>query len=132
MSDTVVPKISAQFSSLPFGSSRTDRELDFSLDVDGRRFATDQARRIFHDELPDWADLFLGKNAQYAHLAESTLGDKAMFVDVWRKVNALRLVIWDGHEEAGTEPPDEIIRDLIGHLFLMLEYRHRGGDNSFA
>lgn len=100
---------------------------DGSVDIHigGSEIATQQAGNIIVEQLPEWLNLFLRKNRQYKHLAEATLGDRAMFVDVWRKVNALKLVIWDGEVEAGTEPPDEIILDLIGHLFLMLEYRAR-------
>lgn len=92
--------------------------------IDYSEMATNQARNIVSVYLPEWLSLFLRKNKQYAHLAEATLGDRAMFVDVWRKVNALKLLIWD-EEDAGTEPTEEIILDLIGHLFLILEYRAR-------
>jgi hypothetical protein len=69
--------------------------------------------------LPNWLKLFEQKNSKYAGLEGNELGAKGKFVDVFRKVRLLKSRLWDGHPVSG-EDNEEVISDLIGHLFLML------------
>ncbi len=86
---------------------------------------TPELRNILAEELPEFLELFIRKNAEYGENAQ-TLGPKGQFADLWRKVGKLKTGLWDGHEERLTsEGVDEILRDLIGHCLLTLQLRSR-------
>lgn len=89
------------------------------------KIATAEAREIVEVLVPEILSLFLDKNSKYRDVRDRyDLGVRGMFPDVNRKVAVLRTRIWDGIETPG-EDTDEIINDLIGHLLLMREHRHR-------
>jgi len=69
--------------------------------------------------VPEWAQLFLQKNAGYGEMHRD-LGEAAQYVDIHRKVMKLRRALWEG-KDIGPESTEEVIKDLIGHLFLTLE-----------
>lgn len=52
--------------------------------------------------------------------AHGSLGSKAEFTHMWRKIHKLKRAMWDGEKLIG-EQPYEIIQDLIGHCFLALD-----------
>jgi len=82
-----------------------------------------QLRDIVMKHLPEWAELFFRKNAEYGENA-SVLGDRGQFADMWRKMGKLKTAMWDGHEDKlVSEGVDEILMDLIGHCFLTLQIR---------
>ncbi len=89
------------------------------LGDDEAQFPTKIAERIFREHFPDWARLFVEKNAHYGELSND-LGVKAQFVDIYRKVGPLKRILWDGEKLPG-EGAEEMLKDLIGHCFLTLD-----------
>lgn len=84
-------------------------------------FPTESAKRILLDHFPEWAALFLAKNRHYGETANH-LGIKGQFADINRKFWPLKAFLWDDKEPTpGSETPEVIILDLIGHLFLTLD-----------
>lgn len=76
--------------------------------------------RIMTVHMPAWAELFAQKNAEYGDNAH-VLGTKGQFADIWRKIGKLKTALWDDQPERLTsESAEEVILDLIGHLFLTL------------
>lgn len=92
--------------------------FDFGEQGVDEDFMTEEAKVIF-DALPSLLLDFLASNAKYARAQTHDLGLKGVIPDVNRKTSALITRIWDG-VEAGRDPTDELIGDLIGHLLLML------------
>src|SRR5690606_30512179 len=86
---------------------------------------THELAAIIKTYLPDWLELFAEKNRKYAGLTDNELGAKGKFVDVFRKTMVLKSRLWDGHPVVG-EDNAEVIKDTIGHLFLMLYDLERG------
>jgi hypothetical protein len=84
-----------------------------------------QAHFIFTYLVPLWANQFAEGNRKYADVDQS-LGSKGVFPDINRKVGILKSRIWEGKEVVG-EPTEEVIFDLIGHLFL-LAFLERTGE----
>lgn len=62
---------------------------------------------------------FLDKGDDYDN-TWSHLGSKGQFADINRKFWKLKRAVWDEKELTG-EPLIEVIQDLLGHLFLLLE-----------
>jgi hypothetical protein len=83
---------------------------------------TDEAEMIMFSILPEWSELFLQNNWKYRHARD--LGARGVFPDVNRKVGILEARVWEGVNDGVGESTDEVIMDLIGHLFLMLA-KHR-------
>ena len=121
---------------LPTGHLRVDRTSEF--DTAAGRVAeynlrinwpgNEQAENILHNVLPRTLELFLLKCKDYStedgfNWAE-VLGDKAQFVDLWRKIGKLYNGLWEGRDMEG-ESVEEIVMDLIGHSLLILEMRTR-------
>lgn len=77
-----------------------------------------ELRNIAIQLMPEWLSLFSQKNKDYGNNAKE-LGLRGQFADIWRKVAKLKRSMWDG-EELQFEGTEEIIMDLIGHLFLSL------------
>lgn len=73
---------------------------------------------IVTQHMPQWADLFARKNADYGDGAK-VLGVRGQYADINRKMLKLKRALWDG-ELLEFEGADEVIMDLIGHLFLTL------------
>lgn len=86
-------------------------------------YPTEMARYIFEDLMPRWQKKFLEKNAGYGEY-DGELGDKAEFVEINRKTKKLKRGVWDGLD-IGPEPVEEVMMDMIGHLFLALAVRER-------
>lgn len=80
-----------------------------------------ELREIVSSILPEWTLLFASKNSDYGSYGDSAgvLGIRGQYADIWRKMSKLKRSLWDG-EELKFEGADEVIRDLIGHLFLTL------------
>jgi hypothetical protein len=76
---------------------------------------------IVTGHLPAWVELFARKNADYGSFGESAgvLGIRGQYADIWRKMAKLKRSMWDG-ERLEFEGTEEVINDLIGHLFLTL------------
>jgi hypothetical protein len=80
---------------------------------------SEELKEIITGILPVWARVFAGKNRKYEALAHNDLGAKGKFVDIYRKVMVLKSRLWDGRETVG-ESTEEVMLDMIGHLFLAL------------
>lgn len=93
---------------------------NWRLEVERDKIPTRQAERILEHHLPAWLALFLEKNRKYAGIEKNELGVRGKFVDVFRKTGILKSRLWDGAEVVGEDTP-EVIMDMIGHLFLMLD-----------
>lgn len=72
--------------------------------------------------MPEWLRLFAKKNSDYGSGSAFELGERGQYSDIHRKMIKLKRAMWDG-EELDFEGVDEIIHDLIGHLFLTLHMR---------
>lgn len=93
------------------------REFTFDFVVNSVEGMPFQASYIFSNLVPLWANRFAFGNAKYADVDQS-LGLKGVFPDINRKVGILKSRIWEGKPTVG-ESTEEVISDLIGHLFLM-------------
>lgn len=81
---------------------------------------TPEAKYILAKVLPTMLKDFLESNAKYARAQTGhDLGLKGVIPDINRKFGVLVSRIWFGEQDAGRDPTDEIIDDLIGHLLLM-------------
>lgn len=131
-----VPRQTAEPKPLPIGQLKVTRTSE--LDPKTGRIAEynlrinwpggEQAEHIVHDVLPRVIELFLLKCKDYSredgfNWAE-VLGDKAQFVDLWRKTSKLYNGLWEDRTMGG-EPVEEIVMDMIGHCLLILEMRTR-------
>lgn len=79
----------------------------------------EQLKRVVLDVLPSALELFARKNEDYGDLAE-TLGERAQFVDMWRKMGKLKRSMWEG-EQLQFEQPKEILQDFVGHVLLTID-----------
>lgn len=79
-------------------------------------YPTPEARLIFEYLVPKFTKGFLIKNAQYSSVEH--LGPRGVFPDINRKVGVLRRHVWDG-TAPDIDATEDVIRDMIGHLFLM-------------
>lgn len=89
---------------------------------------SDEMLEIIAGHLPQWADLFARKNAEYQdnNGGAFTLGERGQFSDMYRKMIKLKAALWDGNEgQLSTESVEEILMDMIGHCLLTLEMRRR-------
>jgi hypothetical protein len=87
----------------------------------------EQAERVLTKIVPSLLELYLKKSKDYGgDVGEMIgLGPKAHFVDMWRKMGKLKRALWDGVELEG-EKPEEIMMDLVGHIFIILDKMARG------
>ena len=69
--------------------------------------------------MPEWLALFQRKNRDYGSGSAYDLGVRGQYSDIHRKMIKLKRAMWDGHD-LDFEDTDEIIKDLISHLFLTL------------
>jgi len=69
--------------------------------------------------MPEWLALFAQKNRDYGSGSAYELGVRGQYSDIHRKMIKLKRAMWDGHD-LDFEDTDEIIKDLISHLFLTL------------
>lgn len=83
---------------------------------------SDELRSIALDLMPEWLQLFADKNKDYGAGSSFELGIRGQYSDIHRKMIKLKRSMWEG-EDLGFEDEDEIIMDLIGHLFLTLHMK---------
>lgn len=81
--------------------------------------------KILADHLPTVVALFRTKARDYSaadgNMAASLLGSRGQFAEIWRKIPKLKKGMWD-HEKLENESVPEILRDIIGHCLLALDY----------
>jgi hypothetical protein len=65
----------------------------------------------------------------YGDNAANALGPAGQFADIWRKIMPLRRAMWEG-AELTREEPEEILRDLVGHVLLALRMYGQGLDRT--
>lgn len=99
------------------------KEVDMAGKAKRDEYPTEIARFIFEEVFPRWKKQFLEKNAGYGEY-DSSLGDRAEFVEINRKTNKLKRGIWEG-KDIGNEGADEVLMDMIGHCFLALAVRDK-------
>lgn len=98
-----------------------DRAAEIWRKRDDLYFATEQAKSIFREILPDVLARFVEKNADYGDDTAAFLGAKGQFADINPKFWKLKKALWDGEKLEG-EPVEEILADLIGHCLLTLHF----------
>ena len=79
--------------------------------------------RIRDKLVPEFLARLESKNKDYSSNGvenHTVLGPAGQFADIWRKVAKLRKALWYG-EPLEHEPVEEVILDMIGHLFLALD-----------
>lgn len=67
-------------------------------------------------------ELFIRKSRDYGKTGDS-LGARGQFADMWRKFGKIKHQVWDNPEKVvHFEGVEEILKDLIGHSILFLDY----------
>lgn len=96
---------------------------------------SEELQSIILQHLPEWAELFARKNSEYQDGMGSAfvLGARGQFSDMWRKMMKLKIALWEGQpEKLTTEPVEEVLLDMAGHIFLTLEMLWRERDAEAA
>lgn len=94
-----------------------DNEFVFKVDED-----TPQQVVNALDDFTTFMDLFEVRSREYGDGAAFFLGSKGQFSDIYRKIIKLKTALWDGRpEQLTSEGTEEVIYDLLGHLFLTLQ-----------
>lgn len=71
-------------------------------------------------------ELFIKKSRDYGKTGD-TLGARGQFADMWRKFGKIKHQVWDHPERTvHFEGVEEILKDLIGHAILFLDYMKGG------
>lgn len=71
-------------------------------------------------------ELFILKSRDYGKTGD-TLGARGQFADMWRKFGKIKHQVWDNPgRTVHFEGVEEILKDLIGHAILFLDYMERG------
>jgi hypothetical protein len=80
------------------------------------------------EDFTTFLDRFEAKSREYGEGSFFFLGTKGQFSDIYRKIIKLKTALWDGKpEQLTSEGVEEVIHDLIGHLFMTLQcMRHEG------
>jgi len=88
------------------------------VEINGQTGDSIELMNIATRLMPEWLRLFASKNADYGDGAK-VLGVRGQYADINRKMLKLKRSLWDG-DKLQFEDSDEVIMDLIGHLFLTL------------
>lgn len=83
-------------------------------------YATESAKDIVEHIVPQVLGHFLPKNADYGDQHRTGLGPKGEYVGLHRKMAKLERSLWDG-KPMNHEGPEEMILDIIGACFLILD-----------
>jgi hypothetical protein len=104
-----------------------DEALCFAMGISEKDWYAlgNQAQRIIGLILPQFVARFVEKSLHYGPTNANVLGPAGQFADISRKVGPLKRALWDG-VESNVEPPEEICKDLIGHLFLTMDMLEQG------
>lgn len=101
--------------------------------LDNLAIMTDQYNIDREDRWLEVADealaMFISKSRDYGKTGDS-LGAKGQFADMWRKFGKLRHQVWDNpDQEISFEGTEEILKDIIGHTILFIDYLRRGNND---
>lgn len=90
--------------------------------------------KMVTEDFREFIQLFDEKNREYGSENAFVLGSAGQFADIWRKIGKLKTALWDRKpEQLTSEGTEEIVQDLIGHLFLTLQcLRKEGGAPRFG
>jgi hypothetical protein len=81
------------------------------------------AARVVGEHAPVAIEHFINRNAEYGDDPAFNLGSRGQYADISRKVQKLKRLLWDGVEEKpGQESKRTIVKELIGHLLMTLDY----------
>jgi hypothetical protein len=84
---------------------------------------TELAERIVGTHLPAALEHFLRRNAEYGDDVDFNLGSRGQYVDISRKVQKLKRLMWEGEQaKDGAESARTIVMELIGHLLMTMDY----------
>ncbi len=84
------------------------------------------------DDFATFKDLFEVRSREYGNGSFFFLGSKGQFSDIYRKIIKLKTALWDGRpEQLTSEGTEEVIYDLIGHLFLTLQCMRKEGISAY-
>jgi len=88
-----------------------------------------QAVRVITDVLPKALDLYLRKSKDYGGnvMDRFRLGIKASVPDMARKFGKIIDAIWED-KPLQFEQPEEVLMDLLGHIFIILDQMNRPED----
>jgi hypothetical protein len=103
------------------------RKLEHTIKVDVT-FPHDTSHQVkmVTEDFREFIQLFDQKNREYGSENAFVLGSAGQFADIWRKIGKLKTALWDKKpEQLTSEGTEEIIQDLIGHLFLTLQCLRR-------
>lgn len=83
----------------------------------------------YEDRAKEISDAALGlhlqKAADYADTGDH-LGSAGQYAELWRKIGKLKGPMWDRIPlSSASEPPIEILQDLIGHCIKAIDYLER-------
>jgi hypothetical protein len=90
-----------------------------SVEIAGQSDDSHELLVIATKIMPEWLALFARKNRDYGSGSAYELGVRGQYSDIHRKMIKLKRAMWDG-EQLDFEDTEEIIKDLISHLFLTL------------
>lgn len=99
------------------------RKLEHTIRVDVT-FPHDTSHQVQQvtEDFREFIQLFDQKNREYGSENAFVLGSAGQFADIWRKIGKLKTALWDKKpEQLTSEGTEEIIHDLMGHLFLTLQ-----------
>lgn len=87
---------------------------------------TNHQVKMVTEDFREFLKKFDQKNREYGGENAFVLGSAGQFADIWRKIGKLKTALWDKKpEQLTSEGTEEIIQDLIGHLFLTLQCLRR-------
>lgn len=99
------------------------RKLEHTIRVDVT-FPHDTSHQVQQvtEDFREFIQLFDQKSREYGSENAFVLGSAGQFADIWRKIGKLKTALWDKKpEQLTSEGTEEIIHDLMGHLFLTLQ-----------
>jgi hypothetical protein len=106
-----------------------ERIADDAVTYEIRNLPNEQAKRVVQDILPKALELYLKKSKDYGGnvMAKINLGPKACIPDMQRKFGKLVDAIW-WDKPLAFEQPEEILMDLLGHIFIILDEMAEAAD----
>lgn len=99
-----------------------ERIAEDAVTYEIRNLPNQQAINVVMDVLPKALELYLKKSKDYGGnvMSKINLGPKACIPDMQRKFGKLVDAIW-WDKPLAFEQPEEILMDLLGHIFIILD-----------
>ncbi len=96
-------------------------ELPLAMRENPYQIGTTSGWFIYEVILPEVLRHFFTKNAGYGDQHRYGLGPAAEWVGIDRKIHKLERVLWEGEPVSGPEHVEEMLYDLIGQCFIILD-----------